>query len=202
MDVCESVCSDKLKVQENFLGVLVDFEVHKPQLPATVKLEPDDEPRLITRLDEMTRSTMTAPNVPTPFPVPHSQIVGRSLLIVDDEPVIRMIARTALVAAGFIVAEAGDEVKALEAVQKAEKPFDLILLDLTLGATNGAELIPVFRQHNPATRILVVSGLGAEDAEGLGADGFLSKPFNKTSLLIAVWQTLASLPAPTPRNEG
>jgi CheY-like chemotaxis protein len=140
---------------------------------------------------------MTAPDMPTPFPVARNQITGRSLLIVDDEPVIRMIAQTALTAAGFVVVEAGDDIKAIEAIQNAAKPFDLILLDLTLGGTNGTELIPAFRQQSPTARILVVSGIGAEEAEGIGADGFLSKPFTRSSLLIAVWQTLAPLPNPS-----
>jgi DNA-binding response OmpR family regulator len=134
---------------------------------------------------------MNAPNMPTPFPVFHSQVADRSLLIVDDEPVIRMIARTSLSAAGFAVVEAWDSASAFDAILKVAKPFDLILLDLTLGATNGAELIPAFRQQSSTTRILVVSGLGSEQAEGIGADGFLGKPFTKASLLIAVWQTLA-----------
>jgi len=145
---------------------------------------------------------MIPPNMPTPFPLPHAQLTGRSLLIVDDEPVIRMIARTSLIAAGFVVVEAGDDVSAFDAIQKADKPFDMILLDLTLGGTNGAELIPAFHRESPTTRILVVSGLGAEEAEGIGADGFLGKPFTRTTLLIAVWQTLAPLPASSPRDEG
>jgi DNA-binding response OmpR family regulator len=137
---------------------------------------------------------MTAVNDPTPIPLKHTEISGRSLLIVDDEPVIRTIAKTCLNRAGFDVVEAGDEANAFEEIQKAAKPFDLILLDLTLGETKGADLIPAFRQQSPTTRILVVSGVGAEEAEGLGADGFLAKPFNKTSLLIAVWQALGKQP--------
>lgn len=134
-------------------------------------------------------------NVPTPIPIPQGQAAGRTVLIVDDEPVIRMIARTTLTAAGFLVSEAGDEAAALAAIQKALKPFDLIMLDLTLKNTHGAELIPAFRRHTPSTRILVVSGMGANAAEGINVDGFLAKPFNKTSLLIAVWQSVSSAPA-------
>jgi two-component system OmpR family response regulator len=143
---------------------------------------------------------MTSPNAPTPYPMQSSQSTGHTLLIVDDEPVIRMIARTTLVAAGFAVVEAGDRESAFEAIQKAARPFDLILLDLTLGETKGVELIPQFRQKSPSTPILVISGLGAEEAEGTGANGFLGKPFTKTSLVVAVWQSLAnsSLPSSKP----
>jgi DNA-binding response OmpR family regulator len=140
---------------------------------------------------------MTTPNEPTPIPIQHTEIVGRPLLVVDDEPVIRMIARTSLTTAGFQVSEAWDQDSVFEAIRKADKPFDLILLDLTLGETNGATLIPSIRRQSPSTRILVVSGLGAEDAEGIGADGYLGKPFTKTSLLVAVWQALAKQPSET-----
>jgi DNA-binding response OmpR family regulator len=111
-----------------------------------------------------------------------------------------MIARTSLAAAGFTVAEAGDSTAAYDLIDKAARPFDLILLDLRLGEVTGDVMIPVFRQKSPTTKILVVSGLGAEDVEGIGADGFLGKPFTKATLLITVWQTLASAPRPAPDN--
>jgi len=133
---------------------------------------------------------MKATNTTTPIPQHTSEVANGSLLVVDDEPVIRMIARTCLSAAGFVVEEAGDEASAREAIRKAAEPFDLILLDLTLGETHGADLIPHFRTWSPSTRILVFSGLGSEEAEGLDAEGYLSKPFTKKSLLAAVSQAL------------
>ncbi len=133
---------------------------------------------------------MTATNIPASLQQPQTETVNRSLLVVEDEPVIRMIARTCLSSGGFIVVEAGDEAGAYEAIQKAAHPFDLILLDLTLGDKHGADLIPRFRLQTPTTRILVVSGSGAEDVEGLDADGFLGKPFTKKSLLAAVNEAL------------
>lgn len=134
---------------------------------------------------------MTPPNMPTPMPHSNSLGIGRSVLIVDDEPVIRIIARTTLSTAGFQVSEAGDLQAALAAMQQAAHPFDLLLLDLSLGDTRGVDMIPRVRQLSPTTRILVFSGLDAADVEGLGVDGFLSKPFTRTTLMIAVWQSLA-----------
>ncbi len=119
-------------------------------------------------------------------PVPVSQTV----LFVEDEPTIRMLARSALLSAGLIMTEAGTSAEALEAVRTAAKPFDLIMLDLSLPGENGADLIPEFRQRIPASRILVVSGLAEEDVADLGADGFLGKPFTKTTLLAAVQNVL------------
>ena len=133
---------------------------------------------------------MTVANVSTTLPERQTETTARFLLVVDDEPVIRMIARTCLTAVGFTVVEAGDQAGALEAIQKADTPFELIMLDLTLGETDGADLIPSVRRQSPTTRILVVSGLGDDVVEGLDADGFLGKPFTKKSLLSAVGQAL------------
>lgn len=114
----------------------------------------------------------------------------RAVLIVDDEPAVRMVARAALAAGGYGTAEAADAEGARAAVRTATRPFDLILLDLTLPDANGADLIPEFRKLAPGTRILLVTGMHADDVADLHADGFLSKPFNRASLVAAVRRVL------------
>jgi CheY-like chemotaxis protein len=126
---------------------------------------------------------MSAPPKPPP---------ARSALVVDDEAVVRMIARTMLSAAGYAVSEAADSTAARAAVKSAGGPFDLIVLDLTLSAESGAALIPEFRAQSPASRILLVTGSSLEDAAGLGADGFLSKPFTRATLLAAADRVLGT----------
>lgn len=129
---------------------------------------------------------MTAPNTPAPTPVPR----GRSVLVVDDEPMIRRIVQLSLSGEGYTVAEAGNRAAAAEAVRTAEPPFDLVVLDLTLPDGDGRTLIPVVRGRSPGTRVLVVSGLGEAEASNVGADGFLAKPFTRSLLLAAVGQAL------------
>jgi CheY-like chemotaxis protein len=114
----------------------------------------------------------------------------RTVLIVDDEPSVRMIAKTILAGAGYAVAEAADAEAARAAVAGRPRPFDLIFLDLSLTGESGASLIPEVRAQMPGSRILLVSGSSAEDAEGL-ADAFLSKPFTRAALLEAVRRVLA-----------
>jgi CheY-like chemotaxis protein len=121
----------------------------------------------------------------TPLPVPL-----KTVLVVDDDPTIRKIARVALTMEGFAVTEAGDAVAALEAVTGAARPLDLILLDLTMPGIGGAVLIPELRSRTPRSRILLVSGVAEEDAADLGADGFLSKPFTRMTLITAVHTTI------------
>lgn len=140
----------------------------------------------------MTTSNASSPNLPP----------GRRILVVDDEPVIRRIVDFVLSAAGYAVFEVEDAARAVQAVKSAAQPFDLILLDLTLPDGDGAEVIPAIRQHSSASRVLVISGLGAMDAADFGADGYLAKPFTKSSLLFAVEQALANwtIPAEKPRS--
>jgi DNA-binding response OmpR family regulator len=140
---------------------------------------------------------MTTPNA-APVDVP----LGRRILVVDDEPVIRRIVDLVLSAAGFAVFEAEDAARAIQAVKLAAQPFDLILLDLTLPDGDGAAVIPAIRQLSSSSRLLVVSGLGAMDASDFGADGYLAKPFTKSSLLSAVERALANgtMPAEKPRT--
>lgn len=135
---------------------------------------------------------MTAPNTRTPLPPARSDTPrGQSVLVVDDESMIRRIAHLSLTGAGYTVAEAADAAAAIGAVRGAEAPFDLILLDFTMPDGDGTAVIPMIRQHAPRTRILIVSGHGEMDASNLGADGYLGKPFTKASLLAAVRRALA-----------
>jgi CheY-like chemotaxis protein len=134
---------------------------------------------------------MTAPNIRTPLPSARPQTPrGPSILVVDDESMIRRIAQLSLSSAGYAVVEAADAAAAISTVQAAEAPFDLILLDFTMPNGDGAAVIPAIRQHAPGTRILIVSGHGNMEASNLGADGYLAKPFTKASLLAAVRRTL------------
>jgi DNA-binding response OmpR family regulator len=122
----------------------------------------------------------------TPLPVPL-----KTVLVVDDDPTIRKIARITLTLEGFAVTEADGAVTALEAVSCGTHPFDLILLDLNLPGVEGTVLIPEIRTHSPGSRILLVTGVAEEDAADHCADGFLSKPFTRATLLAAVYATMA-----------
>lgn len=134
---------------------------------------------------------MTAPNEPTPLSIPFPTPLSRTLLVVDDEPAIRMIAQITLRSAGFYVVEAGDIASALEAIKTAASPFNAVMLDLGLPDGDGSTAIPLIRQSLPHARILVVSGHVEMDPSEIGADAFLAKPFNKTTLLIAINSALS-----------
>jgi len=101
---------------------------------------------------------------------------------------IRRVAELSLNGTGCRVAEAATAAAAVAAVHAADSPFDLVILDVTLPDGDGTTVVPLIRQSAPRTRILVVSGLG--EVHDAGADGFLAKPFTKSSLLSAVRRVL------------
>lgn len=109
------------------------------------------------------------------------------ILIVDDEMQIRLLLRTTLTRAGYQVIEAADARAAL-AAKAIDKP-ELILLDLGLPDRDGLELIEPLRR-DPACRIIVVSARDDIDqkvaALDLGADDYVTKPFDTEELLARV----------------
>ncbi len=114
----------------------------------------------------------------------------RWILIVDDEEDIRILARKALVSAGFRVESASDGRAGLQAYEKRPGDFALILLDLTMPRMNGAEVFRAIRAIRPEAKVILASGFSLEDAttgfEGKGLAAFVRKPYRVEELLTAV----------------
>jgi len=116
---------------------------------------------------------------------------AHKILIVDDEPSIRTLLRATLARAGYGIAEAAT---AREAISSAaiDKP-DLILLDLGLPDRDGLELIAILRGE-ASIPVIVVSA--REDSEqkiaalDLGADDYVTKPFDTSELLARIRASL------------
>lgn len=109
------------------------------------------------------------------------------ILIVDDEPQIRLLLRATLTRAGYQVVEAGTALEALNA--KAIDRPDLVLLDLGLPDRDGLELAGLLRSDKGA-RVIVVSAREETEqkvaALDLGADDYVTKPFNTDELLARI----------------
>lgn len=115
------------------------------------------------------------------------------ILIAEDEPLVMMALVAKLRKEGYEVTSATDGREALKAIEKNNP--DLIITDILMPYTSGLELIGIVKS-NPATNIpiLVISALGEEDtvmeAFQLGADDFLTKPFNPVELSLRVKRLL------------
>ncbi len=109
---------------------------------------------------------------------------GATILIVEDEPPIRRLLRTALAAHDYRTLEAGTGAEALQAMRH-HRP-DLVLLDLGLPDRDGLELIGDIRKLAPVP-IVVLSGRGEEATKvaalDSGADDYVTKPFGAEELM-------------------
>ncbi|WP_309662058.1 response regulator transcription factor [Sphingomonas sp.] len=113
------------------------------------------------------------------------------ILIVDDEPQIRTLLKATLARAGYRVVEAANGREALNA--KAIDRPDLILLDLGLPDRDGLELVEALRA-DPASRLIILSAREQTEqkvaALDLGADDYVTKPFDTEELLARVRASL------------
>ena len=124
------------------------------------------------------------------------------ILIVDDEPNVRLVFRTALEAAGYNVEEAEDGDTALDRLEWS--PADLILLDLKMPGIDGMETLQRLREAGNDVPVVIVTAHGsipdAVAAMRLGAIDFLSKPLRPEALRKVVGDVVrrSAAPAPTP----
>jgi two-component system KDP operon response regulator KdpE len=107
------------------------------------------------------------------------------VLLVDDDPQVRRALRLTLTSAGYNVVEAWTGEEALEKVQ-AERPVDMILLDLKMPGIGGVEACRRIRKISDVP-ILVISILRTQEnkmqAFEAGTDDYLTKPFSIQELL-------------------
>ncbi len=121
----------------------------------------------------------------------------KRILIVDDEPNVRLVFRTALEATGYLVTEAADGEAGLTQLRKL--PIDLILLDLKMPLVDGLETLRLLRDAGDETPVVVVTAQGsvpdAVAAMKLGAVDFLPKPVSPVTLRAVVAGVCALCPA-------
>ena len=116
------------------------------------------------------------------------------VLVVDDEPTIRLLIRAALERTAYELVEAVDGISALE-VARRQRP-DLILLDIALPQMSGLEVCRRLKA-DPATArtpVLLLTGFvqpaQRQAGERAGAEGFIAKPFSPAALLAQIHESL------------
>jgi CheY-like chemotaxis protein len=117
------------------------------------------------------------------------------ILIVDDDPIDRMIMESLLGAEGHDLVFAEEGGAALELYRK--RAFDLVLTDLVMPKFNGLRLIKELIASDPGALIIAVSGNSPDQlprAEDYGAIDVLTKPIERDPLLRSVSAALARKP--------
>ncbi|MBK9989994.1 MAG: PAS domain S-box protein [Verrucomicrobia bacterium] len=111
----------------------------------------------------------------------------RTVLVVDDEESVRLIARSMLMHWGFRVILADDGVEDVDKFRKHQSEIDLVLLDLTMPKLNGYDAFNELRKLSPEVCVLMMSGFdeSAETQRLIDHDhaGFIQKPFTAQGLL-------------------
>ena len=119
-----------------------------------------------------------------------------TILVVDDEEMVRRLACRALRRQGYEVQEAQDGKDALQVLANSPALPSLVLLDLAMPAMGGDELIPILAVTYPGLKILMSSGYPEEEARKLSPHGsvisFLQKPYTGVTLAEKVSQALAA----------
>ena len=105
-----------------------------------------------------------------------------TVLVVEDDTLVRFVAVEALAEAGFDTLEADDAAQALEALN-SDPSIDVLFTDIRMpGRMNGYELALVAKRKWPGLRVIITSGYFDREEVPLGTD-FLSKPYSATDLL-------------------
>jgi PAS domain S-box-containing protein len=132
-----------------------------------------------------------AAEAPRPETVLIDGPVGReTLLLVEDDPMVRSLAVEALKLKGYRVLHAGDGKEALAAAQTAGR-IDLLITDVVMPRMTGRELAERLRVSAPSLRVLFMSGYPGSLGEQLGRNvDLLEKPFTSLTLVNRVRQAL------------
>lgn len=128
-------------------------------------------------------------------PEPVEQDFKPTILLVDDESMIRQLGQVVLDRAGFRVLTADDGVEAVEVFGREHDRIDLVILDVTMPRMSGRDAFRHLLEIEPAARILFSTGYSDEHiAELDGAVGLLNKPYRPNELLTAVQSALVAQP--------
>ncbi|MGB6120470.1 MAG: response regulator, partial [Bacteroidota bacterium] len=111
-----------------------------------------------------------------------------SILVVDDEDALRTVLSSELMNEGYEVNTAADGDEAVGELGKAE--FDLVLLDIKMPRMNGFEVLKHIKQNHEKTKVVMLTGFAdlknAIESKKLGADDFVSKPYDLVDLLTTI----------------
>lgn len=117
------------------------------------------------------------------------------ILVVDDEDALRTVLSSELEGEGYQVASASDGEEAIKILNT--QSFDLILLDIKMPNVDGFEVLKYVKQHQPKTKVIMLTGFAdlknAIESKKLGAEDFVSKPYDLVDLLTTVERVLGSV---------
>ncbi|MCI0706363.1 MAG: response regulator [Ignavibacteriae bacterium] len=117
------------------------------------------------------------------------------ILVVDDEEALRTVLGSELEGEGYVVQMAGDGDEAIKILES--NAFDLILLDIKMPTVDGFEVLKFIKQKHPLSKVIMLTGFAdlknAIESKKLGAEDFVSKPYDLVDLLTTVERVLSGV---------
>jgi len=111
---------------------------------------------------------------------------AHSILLIDDEPAVRLVTGRMLSELGHRVVTADSGRHGLQLLEQQPEAIDLVVLDLTMPEQSGEQTLAQLREIRSDVPVVITSGFQAEDASMLlqlpNVIGFLDKPHTMTSL--------------------
>lgn len=118
---------------------------------------------------------------------------SRSILVVDDEEALRTVLSSELSGEGYQVDSASDGDEAISTLQS--KKFDLVLLDIKMPKVDGFEVLKFIKKNNPDMKVIMLTAFAdlknAIESKKLGAEDFISKPYDLVDLLTTIERVLS-----------
>lgn len=120
--------------------------------------------------------------------------VKNKILVVDDEEALRTVLSAELEGEGYQVSTAADGDEAIKII--GSQQFHLVLLDIKMPNVDGFEVLRYVKQHQPSTKVIMLTGFAdlknAIESKKLGAEDFVSKPYDLVDLLTTVERVLGT----------
>ena len=115
-----------------------------------------------------------------------------SILVVDDEEALRTVLSGELVNEGYEVGTAGDGDEAIALIK--QQPFNVVLLDIKMPKVDGFEVLKFIKKDYPAIKVIMLTAFAdlknAIESKKLGAEDFISKPYDLVDLLTTIERVL------------
>jgi CheY-like chemotaxis protein len=114
----------------------------------------------------------------------------KHILVVDDNEVLKMTLSRLLNVEGYTVLTASGGDEAIKIVQN--EYVDLVLLDINMPNVNGYDVLKFIKQNYPSIKVVMVTAYAdlknAVESKKLGADEFITKPFNVRELFSTIFR--------------
>ena len=119
------------------------------------------------------------------------------ILVADDEETIRAILKDELEEEGYAITTAVDGEDAIRLLRQDK--FDLVLADIKMPRADGFDVLRTVKAEQPSVRVIMLTGFAdlknAIESKRLGADDFVSKPYDIVDLVTTIERVLSLEPS-------